>query len=384
MVLHAILFALLFIQSEATFTVKNNLDFPRKEVMSISVPKIEKMLDGRFDASRIFVKETKSNRAVLTQWVDLDQDGNMEELVFLAEVNGNESKSYTLTRTGNPAVSEVRAFARFVPERIDDFAWENDKVAFRTYGPEAQRLVKEKKTGGTLTSGIDAWLKRVDYPIIDIWYQNYVDGGSYHKDSGEGYDPYHVGDSRGIGGIGVWIEDSLFVSKNFTEHKLIANGPLRTIFELRYAPWKAGNVTIHETKRISIDLGAQLYHMEVLLKSDSPLPNLTTGITLHDTKGVVNSNKNDGWISYWETIDGAKLGTGIVANPADIDQILDIRTTSKEQSHIYMLLKAEQKISYYAGFGWEKAKEFSSSSEWNTYLKNFSRGLKSPLILELH
>ena len=30
-------------------------------------------------------------------------------------------------------------YARFVPEREDDFAWENDLVAFRAYGPAMRR-----------------------------------------------------------------------------------------------------------------------------------------------------------------------------------------------------------------------------------------------------
>ena len=383
MIFQLILNAFLVISADPTFTVENKLDFRRKEVVSISMTQLEEMLDDKFDTSTLQIKETKSNLTVLTQWVDSDQDGHFDELLFLAEVKGNETKSYTLTSNAEPASSDISTFGRFVPERIDDFAWENDKVAFRTYGPEAQRLTDEKLPGGTLTSGIDAWLKRVDYPIIDKWYKKYLDGGSYHNDSGEGYDPYHVGDSRGIGGIGVLIEDSLYVSKNFTTYKLIANGPLRTIFELSYAPWKAGEATIQETKRISLDLGSQLYHMEVKLKSDKSLPNVTTGITLHSGNGEVSSDSEAGWISYWETIDDAKLGTGIVASNTDIDRLFEFRTESKEQSHLYMVLKPKEKISFYAGFGWEKANEFSSLSDWNKYLMNFSKTLESPFILKL-
>ncbi|MEY3896376.1 MAG: hypothetical protein RLZZ214_1896, partial [Verrucomicrobiota bacterium] len=49
--------------------------------------------------------------------------------------------------------AKPRAFARFVPERSDDFAWENDLVAFRTYGPALRP--------GPENSGIDCWFKRV-------------------------------------------------------------------------------------------------------------------------------------------------------------------------------------------------------------------------------
>ena len=35
----------------------------------------------------------------------------------------------------NSTCQETVTYARFVPERSDDFAFENDKVAFRIYGP---------------------------------------------------------------------------------------------------------------------------------------------------------------------------------------------------------------------------------------------------------
>ena len=44
-----------------------------------------------------------------------------------------------------------------MPERLDDFAWENDLVAFRAYGSAIRR------TKGPEDSGIDCWLKRVRY-----------------------------------------------------------------------------------------------------------------------------------------------------------------------------------------------------------------------------
>lgn len=94
-----------------------------------------------------------------------------------------------------------------------DFAWENDKVAFRTYGPACQKLFEDGKPGGLISSGIDCWLKRVDYPIIDKWYKKNEAGGSYHVDDGEGLDNYHVGTTRGCGGTAI-IEDGKLVVDN--------------------------------------------------------------------------------------------------------------------------------------------------------------------------
>jgi hypothetical protein len=268
-----------------------------------------------------------------------------------------------------------------VPERTDDYTWENDRVAFRTYGPVAQQMVERNESGGTLTSGIDAWLKRVDYPIINKWYQNHADKpGAYHIDSGEGYDPYLVGDSRGIGGIGVWDNDKLHVSKNFVSYKTIAEGPIRTVFELTYAPWPANGRTITETKRISLDLGSNLSRYEVSLQSDQPLPNATIGITLHDKKGEVKASQEQGWFRYWEPMDDSELGTGLVVDPAVVQAYKDHRVQERDQSHLYVLTTPQNnKVTYYAGFGWKKSGQFASKEAWDAYLADFAKRLASPL-----
>lgn len=386
MLLHLMLWANLITSPSQEIQVKNSLDEARSEVVSIPVSKIEKTLGNGFDISKLELLDANSKAPVLMQWVDLNQDGKNDELLFWVEIAAKSTNSYQISLKDNPSLASTpvnKTYVKFVPERIDDIAWENDKVAFRTYGPEAQRITDAGEPGGTLTSGIDAWMKRVAYPIIDKWYQKYVDGGSYHKDSGEGYDPYHVGNSRGIGGVGIWMEDSLYVSKNFVSYSIISEGPLRAVFELTYAPWKAGEVAINETKRISLDLGSQLYHMEEQINASKKIPNITTAITLHEGAGKVNLNEKLGWYSYWETIDDADLGTGIVADPKHIISSEEFRTEKKEQSHLYIHLKPSETVSYYAGFGWQKAGDFSTQKEWNQYLENFASKIASPLVISI-
>jgi hypothetical protein len=274
-------------------------------------------------------------------------------------------------------------YGRFVPERIDDFAWENNRVAFRTYGPEAQRLVDANEKGGTLSSGIDCWLKKVDYPIIDKWYKKYTSGGTYHKDDGEGYDPYHVGASRGCGGLGVLVDDSLYISKNFSSYKILANGPLRTVFELTYAPWSANGVMVEESKVISIDRNQQFCKVDASLKSASPL-DYTIGITLHDKKGAAKADSAAGWFRYWETIDDSELGTGVVIDPMSIVRIEDFRTEKKDLSHLYITERTtDQHLVYYPGFAWKKAGLLTTPFAWDQHLAEFSERLRTPLKTEI-
>jgi hypothetical protein len=360
-------------------TVTNPSSFPRHEVVTVSLGLLKELGDVN---TSFLVREKKSQKVVLSQSIDWNTDNTMDELVFEVELNAKEKKEYAIeakNKNLNLEVDPRTTFSRLVPERIDDYAWENDLVAFRTYGPEAQRLVDENLKGGTLSSGLDCWLKRVNYPVIDKWYRKYVDGGTYHKDDGEGYDPYHVGASRGCGGIGVWKNDSLYVSKNFVSYKRIASGPVRTVFELTYAPWKVDEVVVNETKRITLDLGSQLYKVEDITSTSGTIPNITIGITLHEKKGTVSMNAKKGWFSYWETIDDAPLGTGVVVDPGSILDHADYRTLKKDLSQIYIMTKPEKKVTYYTGFGWSKAGVITSREAWNDYLDRFAQQLSVPL-----
>jgi hypothetical protein len=107
---------------------------------------------------------------------------------------------------------KVMAYGRFVPEREDDFTWENDKVAFRVYGPSSG--------GKGSVSGVDPWFKKVDYSIIDKWYANFLQDISYHEDHGEGYDIYHVGPSRGVGGTAIWVDGVAYAAAMFKSYEV--------------------------------------------------------------------------------------------------------------------------------------------------------------------
>ena len=360
--------------------VKNTLPFPRKAVVSIPAAHVDSVLQSDPDLWQIV--DATDGTLVRSQRVDSDGDGRPDELLFLAVIAAHEERAFELTTSSAPVpdTSSSRCYGRFVPERIDDYAWENDLVAFRTYGPEAQRLVDAGEKGGTLSSGVDCWLKRVPYPIIDKWYNKASQGGTYHHDDGEGYDPYHVGNSRGCGGTGIWIDDSLYVSKNFVSYRKIADGPIRAIFELTYAPWRAGGITVTEQKRISIDLGSQLCRVEDLITSAEPVPNLTIGIAMHDHKGTVQADAVRGWFSYWEPMDDSQLGTGVVIDPVYLIRYEDYRTEKKDLSQIHILTKPiRNRVVYYTGFGWAKAGTITSPVLWKAYLDQFSQGVAAPI-----
>lgn len=364
----------------ATISVKNNLDFPRKEIVVVSGKQLSDLIKGN-KANDLRIKKEGTSEYVVLQWVDFNQDGVADELLFQAEVPAKAKVNYQVVFDGNILLPEsaITTYSRFVPERTDDYAWENDKVAFRTYGPDAQKRVEENRPEGTLSSGIDLWLKRTDQSIINKWYgENLKKPGYYHIDHGEGYDPYHVGASRGTGGIGVWEDNKLAVSKNFVSYKTIAVGPLRTVFELSYAPWSSYEVK--EIKRISLDLGSNFSKIEISYEANQSLPNITTGITLHENKGEAKINKKEGWFRHGETIDGLFLGEGIVMNPKLVSEAFANVSKTKDQSNLLVVTHPkENKLSYYAGFAWQKSGQVSNQVDWDTLLQKQAKMLANPL-----
>ncbi len=367
-------------EKKVTITVTNPTDFERSEVVELDKKQVDAFLNGR-PISNLLVKEASGNDFRVTQWVEDDGDQRSGLLLFLADLKGNETKEYELVWMKNEAeqlTPESTTFSRLVPERTDDYTWENDKVAFRTFGPEAQRRVEQNEPGGTLSSGMDLWLKKVSYPIIDKWYAaNLKDEGYYHTDHGEGYDPYHVGKSRGTGGIGIWDEDTLLTSKNFIAHRTIATGPLRTVFELDYAPWSEYEVI--ETKRITLDVGSNFSKFEVSLRSKNA-PNYTIGIQTHELRGEAKLDTVAGWFRYWEPMDDAFLGEGIVIDPAVVDGSFVFESKVPDQTQIMVMTQSNQRVlTYYAGFAWTKSGQVDSVEDWDVMLEKQVKRLKGPL-----
>ena len=366
-----------------TVEVKNQLDFKRKEIVAIPYSKIKNVLDGE-PFNNVHIKKNGATTYLRTQWIDYDQDGIPEELLFIAEVSSNNSALYDLVLDSTVVEpnNDVIAYSRIVPERADDYTWENDKVAFRAYGPTGQREALAGVVGSTLRSGIDLWLKRTDKSIIDKWYAEHgKKAGYYHIDHGEGYDPYHVGASRGTGGSGVWANDSLYVSENYIEYKTIAAGPLRTVFDLTYSDWSPYNV--HELKRVTLDLGSNFSKFDVAISATDSLPNYALGITLHENKGNTAMNQKAGWFRHWEQIDGSYLGEGLVLNPSEIDSAFIHKSDLTDQSNLIVLTRPKDKLIYYAGFAWDKSGQVSEVLDWEKILQQQSNILQSPLKVSL-
>lgn len=253
------------------------------------------------------------------------------------------------------------AYGRHVPERKDDFAWENDRIGYRLYGPALE-------VAGEISSGIDVWVKSVRLPLLDKWYRE----GKYHKDRGEGGDFYKVGRTTGCGGLAIWQDGALHFSNNWIAHRVLQNGPDRVAFELDYAPWRAGGRTVRETRRITLEAGSNFNRIESRFEVDPPGPlAVALGITDRDGAGVVSVDFRSGFLSYWEpeAPPNGHIACALVADPA---QIADVR---REQGHHLLIIAVSpgNPLVYFAGAGWSKG-GFPTRESWETYVAGFAAG----------
>ncbi len=356
--------------------IENTLDLKR-EFETLSLSKINLGVNNGENIENYTIQDPLKKEALTVQYVDSDEDGVSDVILFQPVVKPLSKKNYVLIKKSLPIQDTVHCYSRFVPERTDDYAWENNKVAFRTYGPKAQEMIEENIPGGTLSSGIDAWLKRVEYPIINRWYKKYAEGtGTYHEDTGEGLDNFHVGISRGVGGTAIKIDSTYFFSKNFTSWRTITTGPIRTSFVLTYN-WDAGGRTIFEEKKISLDYGSNLSKYEVTINGSNTL---STGLTLHNKNGRTQVNLDEGWISYWESIEDSELGTGIIVPINYFKTYEKYISKIPDVSNLYAFLNViEGRTIFYSGFGWKKNKEFNTARQWKDYLSLSAMKINNPL-----
>ena len=359
----------------------NNLSIVRQnETVEVLIADLPEPLSSKID--KIGVYDPLENTFLTTQLIDVDQDGKMDQLIFQPQLAPSSQKTFHLKEQPDKPEAVEYCFSRIVPTRIDDYTWENDKVAFRTYGPRAQALVEEGKEGGIISSGIDCWLKKVSYPVINKWYKaSEEEGISYHEDHGEGLDNYHVGISRGAGGLAIkGADDQYFVSKNFTAHKTLATGPIRTLFQLDYADWQGPQGMIKEQKTISLDYGNNLMKIEVSIQGTD---HIAAGISLQENNGGI-IDKNNLLIfkqNHFETT----LSNVILTPQKHFKSQHLYNPQIKDQNHVFLDLKIlNQSLVYYVGFYWSESNQFADHEAWEAHLDDLAIKIENPIQLNIN
>lgn len=285
---------------------------------------------------------------------------------------GRPLARWAVPPTGTPALKPIepatdptpRATVRFAPERDDDIWWENDRTAHRVYGPALEK--REPPSG----SGIDAWVKRVRQPFM----KRQLATGNYHEDHGEGMDFYDVRGSRGVGGLGIWADNKLWVSRNFRTFRILEDGPRVARFELDYAPWPVGvDRRVWETRGFALPLGSNFTRMVSTIGSDSAEPLIVAiGLGKRGTSAsqvaAFTADRARGRFSVWETgnPDKGAMGAAIAVDPAMIVDVV------QDADNFLVLLRVTpgKPFVYYAGATWARGLDFHTREQWEAHVRS--------------
>ena len=358
----------------ATITVVNPAAIARPaETIGVRVADLLKLVPVK-DVRELHVRDGRLGTDLLTQAVDEDDDGTFDELIVQADLEPGETRAFTVTAGARriPKPSEFRAYGRFVRERRDDFAWENDLVAHRMYGTALETWKQEPLT----SSAIDVWVKKTSRLVINDWYM--VD--DYHRDTGEGADFYSAGRTRGCGGSGIWTGGKLYGSANFRQARPLANGPIRVMFELAYEPWNAGGTSVAETKRITLDAGHQLNRVESTYRQLPPTARIGVGIRANPGAQVFRDG-NAGVLGVWEPIQGDAAKNGWMGCAVILDtpggQVPDSQPV--DGNHLALAAPSGARVSYSFGSSWDRGGRIRGAAAWEAHIQAEAARLRAPV-----
>jgi len=359
----------------ASVTVRNPIDVARpSETIVLDAAELRALLSVE-DVRKIHVRAEGSDKDLLIQAVDTNDDGVFEQFLFQADFAPAQTRVFVLT-PGDRQIAKVedyKTYGRFVRERRDDFAWENDRIAHRMYGKELETWPREP----LVSSSVDVWTKRVRQLVINNWYM--VD--DYHREHGQGGDFYSAGATRGDGGTGIWTGGKLYPSANFRDTRVYAVGPIRLMFELTYETWTAGGVRVSEKKRVSLDAGHNLDRFESRYTIDGNAAELMHAVGIRKLKITqMKPSPERGIMRTWEPVrEGGEMGQAVLVDPASL------KSMTEDDLNFLMLTKIEPGVACvsYSGFGWTPLGDFQKVEDWDRYLADEAARLKTPVEIKI-
>ena len=385
--------------TDFTVTVTNDLSFDRAEMVEVPISEVAKKVQ-LIDEEQYIVLDAEGNQVAYQITYD-------DNLLFPVNVKAGDKAVYTVA-VGEPIEAEPLVYGRHYPERVDDIAWENDRTAYRAYGPALQAK-------GERAFGYDAWVKRVPGLVVEQRYANELNPDtqaeiarlrkerkydeanelyhsvSYHVDHGNGLDCYKVGPTLGCGTAALMQGDAILYPYCWKEYEILENGPLRFTVKLTYNPLVVGKDTVIETRTISLAQGSQLNKTVVSYAGLTKAAPVATGLVIHPenpTAYVLEGDK--GYIAYADLTDNVNNGNGVIyvgaVMPAKVQEAKAQMFADKEakergaSGHVLAIsnYKPETEYTYYWGSGWSKY-GFESMEDWTEYLNTYAQSVRNPL-----
>ena len=410
---------------QATVVVSNATAAQRMELVEVSMADVKaKLSNATPGKGQAYVVKNTRGQQIGSQ---ITHDG---KLLIDASVRPHSEATFYIS-IEKPYPQKVWATGALYKMRKDDLAWENDRCAYRVYGPALQR-------SGERSFGTDVWVKNTPDTVVYERYvmdkQGNVDGDkvdekvkseerrmknlsgaaleaqkakikalkaesyeidvttSFHLDHGNGLDPYRVGATLGLGAPSLMIGNQQFLPYCYKTYKILDNGPLRFTVELTYNPSTIGDMqNVVEHRIISLDKGSNFNKMTVWYDGLTHPTDFATGFPIHEEDTETKTFAKD-YVSYADPTDNmegnqSQVYVGVLF-PYGIDntyyQLFDKKHdgATGHALGIKTGLKDGEKFSYYFGAAWSKY-DVRSYTEWQIRIKDYLEALKTPLKVEI-
>lgn len=326
-------------------------------------------INPQLKAENIVVKSAEGEE--IPSQVIYRGESEPQALIFQASVEGGDETLFTIEE-GIRAEYEQQAFGRQVPERYDDYAWENNLCAYRLYGP-ALETSPEK----LITPGIDVWVKCTEKLVINEWYAS----GDYHHNYGDGMDCYKVGRTLGGGASVPMVEGKFWpMEHNYATCTTLDNGPIRTSVKLDYVAWDVNGTPVSLVKIITLDANQRFNRMENIYEGEFDELPIAAGFVRHDVKGT---EAGDGWLAMVEAVSDSKQPEV----DGDIYQAVvlpgaELHADLLGHSLAVKATKSGEKLTYYSASGWSQG-GVENMEEWVETIKEQAASIESPLQVTL-
>lgn len=411
---------------QATIVVSNPTSTPRTELISLNMSEVKaKLGNATPKKGEAYIVKNKCGQQIGSQ---ITHDGL---LLIDASVRPHGSATYYVSIC-KPYQQKVYATGALYKIRKDDIAWENDRCAYRVYGPALQKT-------GERSFGTDIWVKNTPDTVVYERYVKDMNGNikgdkmdakvralqkqekvekntakaaalakqikalqaesretdiltSFHLDHGNGLDPYRVGATLGLGAPSLMVGTQQYLPYCYKTYRILDNGPLRFTVELTYNPSTVGDMqNVVEHRIISLDKGSNFNKMTVWYDGLTTPTDFATGFPIHEEDTETKTFAKD-YVSYADPTDNIEVNNSQVyvgvLFPEGIDhtyyQLFD-KKHDGATGHALGLkrgLKNGEKYSYYFGAAWSKY-DVRSYAEWQIRIKDYLDALKNPLQVEI-
>ena len=322
-----------------------------------------------------------------------------------AAVRPNGTATFTIKK-GTPNTFVNTCYGRMYPERVDDIAWENDRAAYRCYGPALQRT-------GERSFGNDVWVKNTPSLVVEQRY--FIEDGSkakiaalkqtdpaaakalemattYHYDQGNGLDCYKVGPTLGCGTPALMLGDSIVMPYCYKEYEILDNGPLRFSVRLVYntTSYKTDNNVV-ENRILTLDKNSNFNKMTVWYDGLTVPADIASGISLH-SEDVDNVVLGKDYIQYADPTDNPKgqnfqifVGALFPNGVSETKKVMYANPVNGNAGHALGIVKdykGGQKYTYYFGSAWSKY-DCRTQAEWQERVNSALANIKTPLTVEV-